>query len=591
MCGIFGIIKSNGELEQTLLERCLQSLAHRGPDATDNRIIRGDYGAVGFGHTRLAILDLSDAGIQPMIFKNLMITYNGEVYNYREIRQELQQSGYAFDSDSDTEVVLKAFHCWGVDAFNRFRGMFAFSIFDESSKSLYMVRDRVGVKPFYYSIFENGIAFASEMRPLYDISDVSGQINRDAMYSYFQYGYVPREMSILESCQKLLPGHYAVYDLKQSSFQCHQYWSVADYCTTDRNIVYGEAVERLHDLMRESFSYRLVSDVPVGIFLSGGFDSACLASVLAESTTSIKAFTMGFDDPAYDETSTARQVAQHLGLDHITYKCTTADARALIPELCDVYDEPFGDASALPTVLLSRLVSGEVKVALSADGGDELFAGYSRYQKMLKHWGGVRNYGRYISGLAPMISGLSNRLQLDALQRLAFRANKYSSLAAASGIDAAYFEYTKRFDDKALQKFLSAMGSTSLIEQCKMKAGISDVSKMQLLDCQTYMVDDVLVKYMTRLRQKLKQPLPADHSSSSSTHVSSSSSSSPGPSSSRTRPSATGSGSSHRTGLAGTGGGASSSSLSSAAANTSTPPMRSQSAGDARRMAGYAARR
>lgn len=494
MCGILGIARTNGDLNESSLERCLDLLGHRGPDAAGKNIMRGDFGAVGFGHTRLAILDLSDAGIQPMAFEDLMITYNGEIYNYREIREELLHSGYGFNSDTDTEVALKAFHCWGVEAFSRFRGMFAFSIFDRRRECLYLVRDRVGVKPLYFSMFDGGIAFSSEMRPLYGIPDISQQINREAMYTYFQYGYVPREMSILESCQKLLPGHYAVYDLKQSEIAYSEYWSVADYCQVNHDLGYNQAIDQLQDLMRESFRYRLVSDVPVGIFLSGGFDSACLASVLAESTTSLKAFTMGFDDPAYDETTTAAQVAQHLQLEHTIYKCTTTEARDLIPHLCEVYDEPFGDASALPTVLLSRLVSDEVKVALSADGGDELFAGYSRYQKMLNHWGSAQGYGRYIASVAPMISGLAGWLKFGKLRALAFRANKYAALAQSGSIDAAYLEYTKRFDDAELLRFITASGGAALLDRCRTADNISATAKLQLLDCQTYMVDDVLVK-------------------------------------------------------------------------------------------------
>jgi asparagine synthase (glutamine-hydrolysing) len=494
MCGIFGIAKSDGRLDQSLLEGSVSSLAHRGPDAAGNHVMRGSFGAVGFGHTRLAILDLSDAGVQPMIFRNLMITYNGEIYNYRELRSELEKKGYAFDSDTDTEVVLKAFHLWGVECVQRFRGMFAFSIFDENRECIYLVRDRVGVKPLYYSMLDQGLVFSSEMRPLYDHAEVSQEIDRKAMYAYFQYGYVPRDKSILKSCSKLLPGHYAVYSLKDSTITNHRYWSVSDLYKPDTSITYSDALESLHNVMRESFRYRLVSDVPVGLFLSGGFDSACLASVLTETATNIKAFTMGFDDPKYDETSTAQDVAQHLGLEHVKYRCTMNEARDLIPELCEIYDEPFGDASALPTVLLSRLVSREVKVALSADGGDELFAGYTRYQKMMKHWGNISRYSAYIKAVKPVISGLHDCMPIASLKQRLSRLKKYSMMASSSDIDSAYLEYVKRFDDRELSCFARDIEEWSPLFLCDRNQGISDLSKMQLLDCQTYMIDDVLVK-------------------------------------------------------------------------------------------------
>lgn len=386
MCGITGFVDFKKEKESSLLSVMSSALRHRGPDDSGTYFDANGYANVGFGHRRLSIQDLSTKGHQPMSYLHLTIVFNGEIYNFKEIKKDLEKTGHHFDSDSDTEVILKAYSQWGMECLTRFIGMFAFSIYDKKQDQVIVVRDRAGVKPLYYFWDNHLFLLASELKAFYALDDYKKEIDFKSLAMYFQYGYIPSPHSIMRDTFKLEPGHYLVLDLKNKKLAKTCYWSVSEKYNESKLILSEkEILMETEKLLNSSFSYRMVSDVPVGVFLSGGYDSSLVAAVLQKNSISkIKTFTIGFEDQNYNEAPFARKVAQILGTDHSELMCHAKEAKEIISLLPEIYDEPFGDSSAIPTYLVSKFASEQVKVALSADGGDEIFGGYPVYQQTLK---------------------------------------------------------------------------------------------------------------------------------------------------------------------------------------------------------------
>ncbi len=386
MCGISGFIDFNKKITRQQLTSACNSLKHRGPDDSDNAFIETAKAIIGLGHRRLSILDLSPLGHQPMYSddKSVVIIINGEIYNFKEIRIELELKGHVFKSNSDTEVVLKAYQQFGTGCLSRFIGMFSIVIYDANLQKVFLIRDRPGVKPLYYYFADGCLLFASELKALHQFPNFKKEIDDIAVTLYFKYGYIKAPRSIFKDTHKLLPGHFATLNLKDQSLQLTQYWNVLDYYNKPAiDIDEQDAVEQLETLCTSAFQYRMVSDVPVGVFLSGGYDSSLLAAILQKNNTSkINTFTIGFNDEAFNEANHAKNIAKYLGTNHNQYYCTTNEAQEIIPSLPFFYDEPFGDSSAIPTMLLSRFAKEQVTVALSADGGDEIFAGYVRYDQL-----------------------------------------------------------------------------------------------------------------------------------------------------------------------------------------------------------------
>lgn len=380
MCGITGFIDFKFSSSVEILDRMVQSLIHRGPDNQDSYYQDNENFALGLGHTRLAILDTSASGNQPMHFQHWSIVLNGEIYNFKEIRDSLIKLGHHFQSNSDTEVVLKSFAEWGKDCVNHFIGMFAFVIFDHKKLELYLCRDRAGVKPLYYYFKDDILIFGSELKALMVHSAFQKVVNQDAVHLFFQYGYIPGPMSIFKHTNKMEPGTWMTFSIDTRSIVSTVYWDVLDYYTLPVNpIKYEDAVEEVHNLLRSACNYRMVSDVPVGIFLSGGYDSSMVTAILQkDADVPLKTFTIGFPD-GKDEAPHAKRIADFLGTEHTSYDCTRDDAIEIIPTLPYYYDEPCADISAIPTILVSKLARKKVTVTLSADGGDEIFAGYNGY--------------------------------------------------------------------------------------------------------------------------------------------------------------------------------------------------------------------
>lgn len=392
MCGICGFYDTEHRAAEDTLARMTDKLVHRGPD--DSSSWRDDRTGIGLGHRRLSILDLSPLGRQPMhsACGRYVIAYNGEIYNHRELRVEL--GDYPFRSTSDTETILAAVSRWGlVPALRRFVGMFAFALWDRETRELHLTRDRLGIKPLYVARQGNSIVFGSELKALRGYPGFQSVVDRNALSLYFRHGYIPAPHSIYKNVSKLHPGTIASFSSPDQGPTVTTYWSAQEvWLEGARSPFVGsmeEAVSELDRLVRDAVKSRMLSDVPLGAFLSGGIDSSTVAAVMqAQSARPVKTFSIGFLEPRYNEAPHASRVAAHLGTEHTELIVTSRDLLDVIPDIPKYWDEPFADSSQVPTYVLSQMARDHVTVCLSGDGGDELFAGYARYM-ILDRWGCV----------------------------------------------------------------------------------------------------------------------------------------------------------------------------------------------------------
>ena len=384
MCAITGIISSISTYNPLqLLLPMLAAMRHRGPDDSAQEIFN-HYGC--FGHNRLAILDLSERAKQPMwdAKHRYCLTFNGEIYNYRIIRQELQQLGHVFHTESDSEVLIEAWVEWHVASIQRFVGMFAFAIWDSQDQQLYMVRDRMGEKPLYYAPigghFNHGVVFASELKGLLQYPFIAKSLSMTALSHYLSFNYTATEDCIFEGIYKLPSASYFQYDLKTRQHTVNEYWSLAACFHNKLNISFFEAQEHLTELMAEAVSQQSVADVPLGAFLSGGIDSSTIVAEMCHNRPQqVRTYSIGFKEKTYSELALSEKTARWLGVQYQS-KIVTPDIGQLLPKLAQVFDEPFADTSIIPTYLLCAFAGEQVTVSLSGDGGDELFGGYLTYQ-------------------------------------------------------------------------------------------------------------------------------------------------------------------------------------------------------------------
>ena len=381
MCGIVGFrsIRHFQELQEFLPE-AVAKLTHRGPD--DSGLFFDESCGVGMGHRRLSVIDLSEAGRQPMSSDDgtVHIVYNGEVYNFREIRETLEKKGHGFKSSTDTEVILRSYIQWGTECLQRFVGMFSLAIWDSRKQCLYLARDRLGIKPLYYYFNQGTLLFASELKALMACRTFDKDLDPDSLPLFLHYQYVPAPRTIFRHTHKLLPGTYLKYDGRQLNNR--DYWSLPDGpdSVTGTSMGEEELVQKLDDHLTQAVKDRLISDVPLGALLSGGTDSSTVVALMQKvSTDPIRTFSIGFDEEGYNEAPWAAEVANHLGTDHTELYVTPQEAMEVIPNLPEIYDEPFADSSAIPTFLVCQMARDHVTVALSGDGGDEQFSGYVRY--------------------------------------------------------------------------------------------------------------------------------------------------------------------------------------------------------------------
>lgn len=397
MCGIAGLLAPSldGAGLAFTVRTMADVIAHRGPDGAGVWV--DDEAGLALSHRRLAIVDLSDAGAQPMVSVEgrYVLSFNGEIYNFPELRRDLEAVGVSFRSATDTEVLLEACAAWGVEgAVARCIGMFAFALWDRTERCLHLVRDRLGLKPLYWGHFDGLFIFGSELKALRACPGWRAEIDREAFADYALTNYVPNPRTIYRNVSQLQPGMILTLPW-QGTPRLRRYWDLDEVVQTALASPFTgsdrEAEDALDALLRDAIGRRMVADVPLGAFLSGGVDSTSVVAIMqALSNRPINTFTIGFTETAYDESAAARAVASHLGTRHTDLKVTPEEARAVIPDLPVIYDEPFADSSQIPTCLVSRLTRGSVTVALSGDGGDEAFAGYTRYLQAPRLWSGMR---------------------------------------------------------------------------------------------------------------------------------------------------------------------------------------------------------
>lgn len=391
MCGIAGFIDFNKRTSASVLNQMTDALHHRGPDDAGYEIFDSADALIGLGQRRLSILDLSALGHQPMQFEHLVVNFNGEIYNFKEIRSELIELGYTFNSWSDTEVIVKGYHCWGAKVLEKFVGMFAIAFYDKKKNELLLIRDRAGVKPLYYYWNSNVLLFGSELKSLYCHPEFEKKIDVNSLALFLQFSYIPAPHCIFHNTYKLLPGHILTINLGNKDQVLTNYWDVFDHYNKPKlHISDAEAIDQTDKLLKKAYEYRMVADVPVGIFLSGGYDSSSVAALLQTGRTEkLKTFTIGFHEKDFNEAPEAKKIAEYLGTDHTEWYLTSKEAAGVLSQLPEIYDEPFADNSTVPTVLVSKLARKQVKVALSADGGDEIFGGYNKFKQAEKYTTGL----------------------------------------------------------------------------------------------------------------------------------------------------------------------------------------------------------
>lgn len=502
MCGIAGFVDFKNKSNEELLARMACAVPHRGPDGQGTYFLKTPYAVLGLGHRRLSIIDLSTSANQPMHHKGLHLIFNGEIYNYNEIREKLIALGHEFKAHSDTEVILHAWEEWGENAIQQWRGMFSIALYDEQNQELICIRDRAGVKPFYYYWQDGLFLFSSELKSITAHTGFEKRLSVNAVASFLQYGYVSHPHCIYQNTFKLAPGHILRFKLGTQKITLTQYWNVVDYYNKSKlAISLPEAITETEKILAESFQYRMVADVPVGVFLSGGYDSSCVTALLQKnSTDKLKTFTIGTTDEKLNEAVYAKQIAQHLGTDHTEYYCTHNEALSIIPELPYYYDEPFADSSAIPTILVSRLARKKVTVALSADAGDEIFAGYNRYDYISRYGEKLRAIPKPVRKMA---AAAMNAISSENLPYFRKQRNFHSRYDKLKNLlhDPSPSELLKNLSQVFTANEITQLFQNPILElqtghnSNELKKEFFDpLSYMMAIDYQTYMSDDILQK-------------------------------------------------------------------------------------------------
>lgn len=500
MCGITGFCDFTKSLSLKDVSKANDALAHRGPDGEGSGLYETENALIGFGHRRLSIIDLSDAAKQPMHSSDgqIILILNGEIYNYSELKIKLTELGHQFKTKSDTEVIIQAYKQWGTALVDHFIGMFVFVLLDKRKNILYFFRDRAGAKPLVYYKKNDCILFASELKALHEYAVFEKEINDASVGLYFTYGYIPAPYTIFKNTRKLLAGHYLAVNLQTKQSEEIKYYDVIDsYNKPKLSIPEKEAKDEVEKRMISSFNYRMVSDVPVGVFLSGGYDSSVVAGILqSQSQQKIKTFTIGFEEENYNEAPFAKEIARHLGTNHHEYFCTVKESQNILPDLPEIYDEPFGDSSAIPTILVSRFAKQHVSVALSADGGDEIFAGYNRYNQLAtlsKYLTRIPKFTlpfpAYILKNIPFDQLPVNNKNIRALSRI-------SEVFSAKNDYEVYEALNRHFTKNQLTTFLNNKIEIPGLYDAfdPINHGNDFINTVLALDYKTYMADDILVK-------------------------------------------------------------------------------------------------
>ena len=492
MCGIAGHVSFGGSANVPAVEKVTAALHHRGPD--DHGIWQSSDGICALGHRRLSIIDLSPLGHQPMIDPDTgnVIVFNGEIYNFQALRADLEAGGDRFRSNSDTEVILALYRRHGVECLSRLRGMFAFAVWDNAKRHLFIARDRVGKKPLHYAASTNGIAFASELHPLSRFPRIDRSIDIEALELYLQLQSVPAPWTIYRGIRKLPPAHYAIVD--SSGLRTERYWNV-DY-RSKRKLSDDEAIEGLEEKLTEAVRLRMISDVPLGALLSGGVDSSVIVALMSRlSNQPVRTFSIGFEEEAFNELPYAKQAAEICETVHLP-KIVSADVEAMLPSIARHYGEPYADSSAIPSFHVSRVAREQVTVVLNGDGGDELLGGYPRYalsdfeQKTSNLFRHFLN-GRQLAELSQKFFGMSMPTRI---RRKLFMRHAWPETFSA-------MMYSSFWNDADRADLLGRETVSDLLSQWRtgwfngaIKSADSAIDRMLWFDNRTYLSDDLLVK-------------------------------------------------------------------------------------------------
>lgn len=506
MCGIAGFIDENINYIAHDVAISMGSIQQaRGPDSSGTW--SDDALGLHFTHQRLSILDLSPAGHQPMLSASAryVISFNGEIYNWQSIRGDLEQKigPINWRGHSDTEIILMAFEVYGVeDALRQMDGMFAIALWDRQEKSLYLMRDRMGEKPLSYGYFNGVFGFSSVLTSYKAHPKFNGKINRDAIGQLLLHSCIPAPMSIFEGIYKLVPGAYlklSYTDYKNKVLpEAVRYWQLSDFLNGNYSGSIEDAQDELHQLLKKSVSEQLIADVPVGCFLSGGIDSSTIAAIMQEqSSKQIQTFSIGFDNPGYNEAPFAKSIARYLGTNHTELYVTSLDALNVIPQLSSIYDEPFSDPAGVPNYLVAKLAKKTVTVALSGDGGDELFAGYNRYlyaEKLYNKLSYIPIWARsIISNIPAQYLLLLNKLLKFPISNLNDRLTNVNGLLDAKSFLDFYLALTSNWTNYQ-EVVLGTKNEYSLWDKKMPWFEENRVFGMQYLDALGYLPDDILVK-------------------------------------------------------------------------------------------------
>ncbi|NIP51828.1 MAG: asparagine synthase (glutamine-hydrolyzing) [Phycisphaerae bacterium] len=524
MCGIAGFIdlkaSSTSDELTSIVTDMTDRIAHRGPDGEGYWV--DPQSGVALGHRRLSIIDLSEHGAQPMVSSSgrFVLTYNGEVYNFEELRKKLADHGMKFRGHSDTEIILAAIETWGLErAVGQFVGMFAFGLWDREERSLSLVRDRLGIKPLYYSVTENTFLFASELKAFRGHPHWKQGINRNALAAFMRHNYVPGPYSIFEKTFKLQPASILKVPLDSVLTEVDpdkspvEYWSAKEVYAKGQKEPFSGTLEEATDSLEEELGLaverRMIADVPLGAFLSGGIDSSVVVALMqAQSTKPIRSFSIGFTEESHDEAKFAKAVARHLGTDHTELYVTGKEALDVIPKLPYLYDEPFADSSQIPTYLLSALTRGHVTVSLSGDGGDELFLGYMRYAAAEANWSKLSRIPRVIRHSLGKIGRLISPEQWDAIleplarkmpAKLSIRArgdeiHRISGLLLSDEFAIVYQDNVSHWKLPGRLVIGSSEPLNRIIDLSVYETVDPLQRQMALVDLLTYLPDDILVK-------------------------------------------------------------------------------------------------
>jgi asparagine synthase (glutamine-hydrolysing) len=493
MCGIAGIISHNSRVDETTLQRMIAPIEYRGPDGDGFKCL--DSNKVGLAHRRLSILDTRSIGRQPMnsTCGRYWVTFNGEIYNYLELKKELAAAGYTFKTETDTEVLIYAYALWGKQCLERFIGMFAFALWDADKNELFAARDRLGIKPFYYLVSNDRFYFASEVKSIIAVLESSLGVDETLIDSYMSFGYVPGEDSLHQGIKRLLPGHTLTYKIGEK-LKVERYWDLSFSSPLDEGL--EGHVEKLDHLLTDSIDLRLRSDVPLGVFLSGGLDSSAVVSLLSPGASSgLKTFSVAYDlGSEYDETPYAREVSSRFNTDHHETRMTAQQFVDFIPKYIWHMDEPVTEAAAISLYYVSKLARENVVVCLSGEGSDELFAGYDFYAYNLaieKARGLLGGTGmRTITGLMKKLTRSQKLLKYFELASLPLE-QRYKGISSYEesvkrGLYSSHFSSVTAQGNQRLHSFLG-----NLFEKSK---DWDPLSRMLYFDTNTWLVDDLLIK-------------------------------------------------------------------------------------------------